>query len=112
MTEGLAPTPIRSQALLNPKTRKRDQVMQSSNHVAFLVASHIPPYCSTGGVPKLTPSQWTACAKAGWSQPTTGAAHAGAAFGSPALVAVIAVVALLVIVAVMRGRRTEEPART
>jgi hypothetical protein len=86
--------------------------MQSSNHVAFLVTSHIPPYCNTGGVPKLTPSQWAACAKAGWSQPTTGAAHAGATVGAPVLLAVVAVVVILLIAAAMRGSRTEDPART
>jgi hypothetical protein len=39
------------------------------------VLAAVPAYCSNGGL--HTPAQIAACLKAGWSQPTTGAANAG-----------------------------------
>jgi hypothetical protein len=60
-------------------------------------AQAIPAYCSSGhGV--LTPSQWKTCWDAGWSQPVTGAAHAGAATGhyaAPGIAIAIAIIAIL-----------------
>jgi hypothetical protein len=40
-----------------------------------LAAKAAPAYCSNG---VLTPAQWKTCWDAGWSQPVTGAANAGA----------------------------------
>ena len=63
------------------------------------LAASVPGYC-TSGTGVRTPAQWATCAKLGWSQPTTGAANAGAAAGhyvAPALlIGVIIGVILLV----------------
>jgi hypothetical protein len=39
------------------------------------VLAAVPAYCTNNGL--HTPAQIAACLKAGWSQPTTGAANAG-----------------------------------
>jgi hypothetical protein len=86
--------------------------MQVSNHVAALAASHVPAYCNTDDMHKLTPAGWAACAKAGWSESTTGAAHAGASVGSPVLAVAIITVIVLGLVFMLRGRLSGEPARS
>ena len=48
--------------------------------VTALAAHPVPAYCTSGhGI--LTPAQWKTCWNAGWSQPTTTAANAGAFAG-------------------------------
>ena len=67
------------------------------------VAASAPPYCTSGhGV--LTPSQWTTCAKLGWSQSTTGAATAGTFTGHNFAPILIGVIIGVIILALTRGR--------
>ena len=67
------------------------------------VAASVPGYCTSGhGI--LTPSQWTTCAKLGWSQPTGGAVTAGAVTGHY-LAPVLAILAVITLLARVFGRR-------
>ena len=73
------------------------------------VAASAPPYCTSGhGV--LTPSQWTTCAKLGWSQSTTGAATAGASVGHYAG-PLIAIFVIAVLLGAVFGRRRSPAAQ-
>ena len=73
-------------------------------------AASVPGSCTSGhGV--LTPSQWTTCAKLGWSQSTTGAANAGATTGHY-LAPVLAILAILALLALVFGRRSPAPQRS
>ena len=71
-----------------------------------LTAAPPPAYC-TSGTGVLTPAQWKTCWDAGWSQPVTGATHAGAAVGhyaAPGIFLAIVIIAVLFI-ASRGGRR-------
>ena len=74
------------------------------------VAASVPGYCTSGhGI--LTPSQWTTCAKLGWSQSTTGAATAGAATGHY-LAPVVIFLVIAAVLALIFGRRSPSPQRS
>ena len=75
--------------------------------LAATVAKSAPAYC-TSGTGVHTPAQWATCAKLGWSQPVTGAAHAGAAVGhyaGPGIALAIAIIAVLFLLS-KTGRST------
>lgn len=72
-------------------------------------AGKIPGYCSTGNITR-TPAQILACVKAGWQEPTTGAANLGAAAGHSAgpvvCILIAAVIALWVASRLGRSGKT------
>ncbi len=76
----------------------------------YEVAAAVPGYCTSGhGV--LTPTEWKTCWDLGWSQPTTGAAHAGYAAGhGGAPVLLILVVVVLVLAGMVRAGRNHRAA--
>jgi len=80
--------------------------------ITSLATGPVPAFCASGhGV--LTPAQWADCVKAGWQEPTTGAATFGsAAGGSIAPVIILAVIILLVIAAVRAGTRRAAASRS
>jgi large-conductance mechanosensitive channel len=66
------------------------------------VAQQVPAYCTSGhGI--LTPAQWKTCWNAGWSQPTTTAANAGAFVGHT--IAPFLIIALIVFAVIALSRR-------
>jgi hypothetical protein len=78
--------------------------MQVSNHVVA-AAAKVPAYCNSGlfNLKVLSPSQWTACAKAGLNEPaSTAATTAGHATGTSLILVVAAVIVVLLVV---RARR-------
>jgi len=64
-----------------------------------------PTYCKIHLGRPLTPSQWTACWKYGWDEPTTTMTRLGHAFGHDALLAIIAA-AIIVFLIVRSVSRT------
>lgn len=81
-------------------------------HTALTEAAKaIPAYCTSGhGV--LTPAQWKTCWDAGWSQPVTNAANAGAFTGhsvAPWMLLAGVIIGLLVMVS--RGSRSPAPSK-
>jgi hypothetical protein len=84
--------------------------MSVSNHALADIVTKVPAYCGSSAVnPKIsTPAQWATCAKIGWDEPTTTAAHLGQSTG-PGLVLLLAVAAvILVLAATRRGARAPE----
>jgi hypothetical protein len=73
----------------------------------------IPSYCPKGDLPGttvLSPSQWSTCLKAGWDQPTTTAANAGAVVGHYAAPTLIGLALLVIILFI--AKRTVRKAAT
>jgi hypothetical protein len=72
-------------------------------------ATAIPGYCTSGhGI--LTPSQWSYCAKLGYSEPTTGAANAGFSVGHSGAPVFIAIALAIILLAAMAIARSRKPA--
>ena len=69
----------------------------------------VPAYC-TSGTGVHTPSQWSTCAKLGWSQSTSGAAQAGSTAGHY-VAPVITILVILAVLALIFGRRSPAPQR-
>jgi len=65
-------------------------------------AQAVPAYCKAG---IHTPAQIPACLKAGWSEPTTGAANAGLAAGHAAPWVIIAGIIIGLLWIASRGSR-------
>jgi hypothetical protein len=83
--------------------------MDLSNHPAAHAVTSVPAYCGSSAVkPQITtPAQWATCAKIGWDQPTTTAAHVGQMVGhaAPVVLLVILVIVALVVAALRSARR-------
>jgi hypothetical protein len=65
-------------------------------------AATVPGYC-TSGTGVRTPAQWATCAKLGWNQPTTTAAHAGLTVGHYAAPVLVILAVIVLILAVSRS---------
>jgi hypothetical protein len=76
--------------------------MYAASLAAAKAATAIPGYCTSGhGI--ITPSQWSYCAKLGYSEPTTAAVHAGNAVPPGAWVALFVILALFALVKMTRS---------
>lgn len=91
--------------------------MTASNHVASVPATQVPAYCHPGILPGATgpalipgSPRWVTCVKAGWDEPTTGAAHLGHLVTGTTTSAVGMMLALALLAGfilwVISGRRT------
>ena len=82
--------------------------MITSAQALTAAAQKVPAYCSSGhGI--LTPAQWKACWNAGYSQPTTTAANAGAFVGHNVGPFLIVALIIFAVIALAR-RRSGSPA--
>jgi hypothetical protein len=79
--------------------------MTGSNHIVAQVVTSVPAYCnSSPGHPEIhTPAQWATCAKIGWGQPVTTAAHAGFTFGSDLIPVLMVIFLIVAAVGILRG---------
>jgi hypothetical protein len=87
--------------------------MSTSIHAAGHALASVPGYCTSGhGI--LTSSEWTRCAKLGWSEPVnTSLTHTGSTIGSDAVpVAVVFLVILALIFVARAVRRTPAAQRS